>query len=182
MNFDQYLAHFESILESTSPLPPYDDAQYMNFVKLNWSRMQRWLKNAEVSKEASIALNNIKGKQKWILITEPWCGDAAHSVPLIALMSQINPNITLEIQLRDTDSEIEKYLTNGGKSIPKLIIRDEQGIDQATWGPRPVACQQIYKESIDSGISHDDLILILQKWYNMDKGVSIQQEIMELVS
>lgn len=182
MNFAQYLAHFESILESTSTLPPYDDAQYINFVKLNWSRMQRWLKNAEVSKVASIALNNIIGKQKWILITEPWCGDAAHSVPLIALMSQINPNITLEIQLRDTDSEIEKYLTNGGKSIPKLIIRDEQDIDLATWGPRPVACQQIYKESTESGITHDDLILILQKWYNKDKGVSIQQEILELFS
>ena len=71
-------------------------------------------------------------------VTEPmrWgrlflCGDAAHIVPIIYLMSRLNNNITLRIQLRDSGSEIEKYLTNGTKSIPMLIVRDENNKDLA---------------------------------------------------
>lgn len=181
MDFKEYITHFEGIIANDSPAEPYNDPDFMEYAKLNWSRMNRWLKNGAVSDEASQKIKNITDKQKWVLITEPWCGDAAHSVPFIAKMAEQNPHIELEIQLRDSGSEIDSYLTNGGKSIPKLIIRDTAGNDLNVWGPRPSSCQDIYNKSKAEGLEMDDLKVTLQKWYNEDKGKVVQQEITSLI-
>ncbi|HRO76606.1 MAG TPA: thioredoxin family protein [Crocinitomicaceae bacterium] len=176
MNFKEYITYFESVLNAETPIAPYDDASYLDYAKLNWSRMNRWLKNGKLHAETIEKLQNINEKQTWVLISEPWCGDAAHLVPFIALMSEQNPNITLEIQLRDSGSEIDNYLTNGGKSIPKLIIRNENGQDLHVWGPRPVACQAYFDELKEKEMSFEELKVELQKWYNADKGNAIQEE------
>lgn len=180
MDFNTYIEHFESILHASTPTPPYDNAEHMEFTKLNWSRTSRWLKNGVLTEETLAKLSTIKN-QKWILIAEPWCGDAAHSVPFIALMAKANSTIELEIQLRDSGSEIDNYLTNGGKSIPKLIIRDQNGKDLAVWGPRPKDCQAEFNRLKETGMAYDDLKIELQKWYNTDKGATIQKEILALI-
>ncbi len=183
MNFDQYLSYFESLITSKELLPPpYDNPDYLNYTNLNWSRMNRWLKNGKFNDSLKQAIQSINEHQNWVLITEPWCGDAAHIVPFIALLSKLNERITLEIQLRDTDSEIDKYLTRGGKSIPIFILRDTTGKDRAVWGPRPEACQKVFEAQVAANADHDTRILVLQKWYNQDKGVSLQQELLSLFS
>lgn len=181
MEFDKYLAYFEEIVESNNPPAPYDEPDYMEYARLNWSRMNRWLKRGQINEETTQKLQSIEGKQKWVLITEPWCGDAAHSVPFIAMMAEKNPNIELEIQLRDSDSEIDNYLTNGGKSIPKLVIRDENGKDITTWGPRPTASQDFFLGLKEKGIDMDEVKAELQKWYNTDKGQAIQEDFLFLI-
>lgn len=182
MNFHQYIEHFEGIINSESPQAPYDDPHYMDYAKLNWSRTNRWLKNGILTDETKNALKNISGKQKWVLISEPWCGDAAHSVPFIGLIAQECDNIELEIQLRDSNSEIDNYLTNGGKSIPILIIRDANNKDITVWGPRPANFQADFLRLKESGVPMDDIKAELQKWYNADKGQTIQREIIAALS
>ena len=182
MNFKQYITHFESVMSSQEVLPPYDNPDYMDYTKLNWSRMNRWLKNGKINEALKQAIQSLDEPQDWVLITEPWCGDAAHIVPFIALLSGLNEKITLEIQLRDTDSEIENYLTRGGKSIPKLIIRDTSGDDKVVWGPRPEPCHRVFEAQVAANADHDTLVLALQKWYNQDKGATLQQELLSLLS
>lgn len=182
MTFQQYLEYFEQILNSPKPEAPYDQEDYFNYTKLNWSRMNRWLKKGEILPEASAKIKAITVSQQWILITEPWCGDAAHVVPFIKMMSDLNPAIQLDIELRDSEpNRIESYLTNGGKSIPKLIIRDLSGNDLAVWGPRPVACQVLFDELKAKNTDFETLKIELQNWYNEHHGVEIQKEISELV-
>ncbi|UIR56146.1 thioredoxin family protein [Sphingobacterium sp. SRCM116780] len=183
MKFEEYIAYFESILADPSQYQAYQDEEYLNFTKLNWSRMNRWLKKFEPTTEASSFINRIQTKQHWILITEPWCGDAAHSVPVIYQMVKNNPNIELDIQLRDAEPFlIDQYLTNGGKSIPKLIIRDEQGQDIAVWGPRPQGCADLFLKMKEQGAEFNEIKEEIQKWYNQDKGVAIQQELVQILS
>lgn len=183
MNFSEYQQQFDLILNEQNPQPPYNDEHYLEYTKLNASRQFRWLKKGVLSDDTKLTIQSIQEKQTWVLITEHWCGDAAHSVPFIYLMSELNPNITLRIQLRDSaESEIEKYLTNGGKSIPKLIVRDIAGNDLHVWGPRPHACQVIFDELKQQNATFEDQKIALQKWYNEDKGVSVQQEICDLLS
>ncbi len=181
MNFKEYITHFEDVITTDSPKEPYNDPDFLDYAKLNWSRMNRWLKNGVIEDETTQKIKNVAGKQKWVLITEPWCGDAAHLVPFIEKMAELNPNIELEIQLRDNGSEIDNYLTNGGKSIPKLIIRDTEGKDLKVWGPRPVSCQDYFNQGKAEGLEHDDLKIALQKWYNEDKGKTVQKEIAALI-
>lgn len=181
MTFEAYLSYFEQVLANPTEYPTYADPEYFNYTKLNWSRMNRWLKRFEPNEETKLLLANLTEKQTWILITEPWCGDAAHAVPQIHEVVKGNPNIVLDIQLRDEEPFlIDSYLTDGGKSIPKLIIRDESGSDIATWGPRPDALQQIFVKMKEEGRSFEEIKEYFQKWYNADKGTALQLELIAL--
>lgn len=178
MNFQQYQTLFQEILSNPDPIAPYDNADYLDYTKLNWSRQQRWLKTGVLDPVLSKAIADIKKPQQWIVITEPWCGDAAHTVPFIHMLTELNPLITASYQLRDAEPFlIEQYLTNGGKAIPKLIIRDEAGNDLVNWGPRPAACQEVYSMLTAEKADFERVKTELQKWYNQDKGVSFQQEL-----
>lgn len=181
MKWTEYNNYFEEILQNTNPKAPYDNPDFLDYTKMNQTRNKRWMKHGEIIPSIIETVGKIAKAQHWILITEPWCGDAAHSVPFINLISELNDNIQLEIQLRDSNSEIEKYLTNGGKSIPILVIRNENGKDLAVWGPRPAACQLIFNELKLAGAEFSELKIGLQNWYNNDGGVGLQEELNELL-
>lgn len=182
MDFLTYLAKFEEILNNTTPEEPYTDPDFLAYAKLNFSRSKRWLKTGKLNAETISAIKSIKEEQTWIVITEPWCGDAAHSVPFIEMMAQENPLITTTYELRDAEPHrIEAYLTNGSKSIPKLIIQDKNGAELSLWGPRPEGCQLFFQESVTDKTDLNKVKETIQIWYNQDKGQAIQQEIMQLV-
>lgn len=182
MGFKEYLDLFEKILNGSVTTPPYDDPHYIEYTKLNFSRQNRWLKTGKLNDELVNIIQGIKEPMTWILITEPWCGDASHSVPFIGMLSELNDLIDLKIQLRDAeDSEISNYLTNGSKSIPKLIARNSEGKDVFTWGPRTNACQELYTKLKAEQLPFDDLKKALQEWYNKDKGELLQEELISLL-
>lgn len=178
MTFEEYQQYFESILNKTEPPAPYNDDDYLSYAKLNWSRSKRWLKTGILSEQFSTIVKGIRQTQKWIVITEPWCGDAAHSVPFIVMAAALNPLIKLDIELRDqAPYRIDQYLTNGGKSIPKLIIKNEGDLDIATWGPRPEDCQQLYYKLQAEAADFETAKIALQEWYNKNNGMDIQREL-----
>ncbi len=180
MNFTDYSQLFRTILTAEKPEAPYDDEHYINYVKLNESRQNRWLKKGVLSPELVETVKSISTPQSWIIITEPWCGDASHNVPFLVLMAELNPLITLDIQLRDSEPFlIEHYLTNGGKSIPKLVIRDEQGDDLFVWGPRPEEAQALFLKLKEENADFEQQKIALQEWYNENKGVALQNELNE---
>lgn len=183
MTFEEYLNYFEQIILNPEQYPVYQDENYYNYSKLNWSRTNRWLNKFEPNDELKALISSIQEPQTWIIITEPWCGDAAHSVPQLINMVENNANIKVDIQLRDEEPfVIENYLTNGGKSIPKLIIRDANNNDLAVWGPRPQKLQELYLFWKEEGVEFNAMKESLQKWYNEDKGVEIQNDIIKLLS
>ncbi|MFN6083734.1 MAG: thioredoxin family protein, partial [Fluviicola sp.] len=77
---------------------------------------------------------------------------------------------------------INSYLTNGSKSIPKLIIRNALGEDLAVWGPRPEKTRLFIEELKVKELSIDELKIELQTWYNNDKGHEILKELVGLIS
>lgn len=116
------------------------------------------------------------------MITEHWCGDAAHSLPFIYKMTELNDHIELKMVLRDTPPfMIDNYLTNGGKSIPKVVIRNADEEDLYTWGPRPKEAQELYQKLVENKADFETMKVELQKWYNADKGKSIQQEFISML-
>lgn len=183
MNFTDYHQEFDAILAGKNTDKPYDDEHFVEYVKLNHSRQNRWLKKGILSIETISTIQSITNKQTWVLITEPWCGDAAHNVPFIVKMAELNSNIQLVIQYRDgKNSEIDNYLTNGGKSIPILIIRNESDEDLFIWGPRPEACQLLFHNLKADNFTIDEQKIGLQQWYNENQGMAIQEEIISMLS
>lgn len=177
-----YLTLIEKLLSENKTTGTNHSEFYLNYTKLNLQRMQRWLKTADLSSEVIEVISNIKTKQHWVILTEAWCGDAAHSLPIIYKMSALNPLIQFAWKLRDENEELmNKYLTNGGKSIPKLIVYDDKGNELFNWGPRPSALQETYLQLKKEAKSFDDINLVLQKFYNDDKGKSVQKEIVTML-
>ncbi len=178
INWYEYLSSFEDILNRKLTKKPYDNEAYIEYVKLNKSRMNRWLRTGLLKGSTQQTIEKIREVQNWYIITEPWCGDAAHSVPFIYLLSELNQNIKLTLILRDSEPEwIERYLTNGSRSIPKLIVRNNYDEDLFTWGPRPKECQLLISELKKQHISDEDIKTRAQEWYNKNKGISLQEEI-----
>jgi len=155
----------------------------INYTKLNFSRNKRLDKTIQLSGEQKKFFEDIKEKQTWLVITEPWCGDAAQSLPFINKIVEISENIELKIVLRDENPELmDAFLTKGSRSIPKLIILDKnlQLIQQ--WGPRSKAATRVVNDYIlEHGQIEDQLKTDLQIWYNKNKGEAILEDIQDLL-
>ncbi|MNQ38049.1 hypothetical protein D3C85_516120 [compost metagenome] len=180
MNYISYKQLFDEILNIPKPAAPYKDTIYLDYAKLNRSRMKRWNKQLSLDADLVSHLKKIKSPQHWIIITEPWCGDAAHIVPFLIRMTEQNEYLTYDIQLRDTEPFlIESYLTNNSKSIPKLIVRDEKGNDLFIWGPRPKQAQELIDKMKAVNADFETSKIALQNWYNEDKGISLNSELIQ---
>ncbi len=108
-----------------------------DYRKLNFQRSSRLEKTFVPSEETRQIFSNIIKKQKWILITESWCGDSAQNLPIIAKLAELNSLIDFKIVLRDSNLDfMDLYLTNGGRAIPKLIVFDENDNELFRWGPQ----------------------------------------------
>ncbi|MBF4486572.1 MULTISPECIES: thioredoxin family protein [unclassified Flavobacterium] len=156
-----------------------------NYSKLNDARMSRLDKTIKLTDEIVFKLENLDHGYIWLVISEGWCGDAAQILPIINKMALAsNKKIDLRIVLRDENEELmSQYLTNGGKAIPKVIvICKEAGIVRADWGPRPKGASELitnYKKEF--GVLDEKIKTDLQLWYLADKGVSVQEELMQII-
>lgn len=156
----------------------------VNYTKLNEARLHRLDKTMQVIDDVKTFLENLKKEYTWLVISESWCGDAAQILPILHKMAQISKKIELRIVLRDDNQDLMNlFLTNGTKSIPKLIILDkETGEVMSDFGPRPIDAKQLvvdYKATY--GIIDETAKIELQKWYLNDKGISTQKEIIALM-
>ena len=99
-------------------------------------------------------------------------------------MEVLSDNIDFKIVLRDQNEDLmNQFLTNGGKSIPKLIILDSETFQVlGDWGPRPKEAFDLVKNYKEKhGILDETIKTELQMWYLHDKGLSTQKELLEMM-
>ena len=156
-----------------------------HYSELNEARMHRLDKTIKITEENSPKLKTLNKSYLWIVLTESWCGDAAQILPVLnKMVLEANQKIELKLALRDENEEVmNHFLTNKAKAIPKLIIIDKAtGSVVGDWGPRPQGAIDLiesYKEKF--GIIDETAKTELQLWYLHDKGVSTQNEIIQLL-
>lgn len=157
---------------------------YINYTKLNESRMHRLDKTLQVIDEVKLCLENLQKEYIWLVLVETWCGDAAQVLPVVNKMAHVSDKIDLKILLRDENEDLMNlFLTNDTKSIPKLIIIDKETNDVvADFGPRPIGAKQLILDyKAIHGFVDETAKIELQKWYLNDKGISTQKEIIALM-
>lgn len=156
-----------------------------HYSELNETRMHRLDKTMKITEANSAKLKTLNKSYLWIVLTESWCGDAAQIVPILNKMAlEANQKIELKLVLRDENEDLmNHFLTNKGKAIPKLIIIDKAtGSVVGDWGPRPQGAIDLiesYKGKF--GVIGETAKTELQLWYLHDKGVSTQNEIIQLL-
>lgn len=183
-SYEQYMNLSEELVEQKRTTGLSQSESLIEYTKLNYFRMARVDKTMVIKNNVKELLSSIDEKKYWILITEAWCGDAAQIVPIIGRLSELNKNIELLIVLRDENPEImDKYLTNGARSIPMLISLNQNFEEEWHWGPRPRPAQAMVIENKEThALSFDEMKKKLQLWYADDKTNTTQQEIAKLVN
>lgn len=158
---------------------------FIHYTELNLQRMHRLDKTIMVLPSVETQIKGITVPQTWLVLTEPWCGDAAQSLPVMNALARLNPLITLRLLLRDENPELmDRYLTNGvSRSIPKLIGLEALTLEELfTWGSRPAVLKEEFYKMKTAGIEYHQIKEELQRWYNKDRTISIQQELAALAS
>ena len=181
--YQEYRDLVANLLAEGKSTGPEQSDYILNYSKLNNSRMKRLDKTTKISDETIQEIQKLATPQTWLVLTEGWCGDAAQNLPVIHKMAELNKNINLKLVLREENLELmDLFLTNGGRSIPKLIALDKDNNVIDTWGPRPNIATKMasdYKEthgSLDAQFKE-----FLQVWYNKDKGLSTQEDFVALI-
>lgn len=183
LNYESFIDLTERILKADKHLPPYDQSFYRTYTEANHRRRIKILNNTELNKKLYNELTEGIDQWTWVVIDEPWCGDASFIVPLfrsmeIASMGDIN----LKIYLRDENPEImEQYLTNNGKSIPILICLDKNLKELGTWGPRPQPLQKLIESWKPENIDLNEKIKRVHRWYQKDNGITLQKEFIDKI-
>ncbi len=155
-----------------------------NYTQLNDRRMKRWDRTLKFNAEALDQISKVNRKITWLVLTESWCGDAAPALPVMHKISELNASIDLKVILRDEHHDLmQRFLTSGGMSIPKLILWDEEKQEvRGDWGPSP---KPVAKLVADHKAKHGKLLPEIkeeiQLWYNKDKGQTILKELTSLL-
>lgn len=117
--------------------------------------------------------------RKLLVIAEDWCGDASNTVPILAKLVSQAPGLELRVVLRDENPELmDRYLTNGARSIPIVVALSDRFEEIGHWGPRP-AQLQAWVMANRATIPKAELYPQVRKWYARDRGESTLREVLE---
>ncbi|NNK87826.1 MAG: thioredoxin family protein [Flavobacteriaceae bacterium] len=185
MTYNQYRGLIDRFSDLGRTTGPDQTESLVDYTRLNARRFKRWEKTLRLVHEMEALDTLTLPEMDWLVITESWCGDAAHIMPVMRSLADGIPGTDLSIVLRDENPELmDQFLTNGARSIPKLIARKKENGDILfTYGPRPSEATRMvesYKEQHDS--LSDKFKEDLQRWYNKDKGKTTASDLLGLLS
>jgi hypothetical protein len=184
ISYIDYRALVRDLLAEGKSTGPEQSEDLTNYSLLNDRRMKRLDKTIKISEETIQEFQKVSAPQTWLVITEGWCGDAAQNLPVLNKIATASDYIDLKVVLRDENLALmDLFLTNGGRSIPKLIALDKDNNVIDSWGPRPTIATKMvadYKEK--NGVLDPEFKQDLQVWYNKDKGQSIQEDFVSLAT
>ena len=158
--------------------------EMLHYTKMNVQRMKRVEKTTTLNEGLIGAIENVKLRYNFLVITEGWCGDAAQIVPVIDKVVSARPDkFTLRLVLRDKNIPlIDAHLTNGGRAIPVLLVLNEnKELILPKWGPRPVLLQSLLAEWKKEYTDQLQIATLLHGWYAKDKTQTTQAELLGLL-
>lgn len=184
ISYEDYRTLVRDLVEKGSTSGLEKTEALINYTMLNDRRMKRWDKTIKLSEEIKERIASFNGNVTWLVITESWCGDAAHVIPVLNKISEQSKNINLKLVFRDENPELmDQFLTNGGRAIAKLIMIDNATHEVLnTFGPRPSeATKMVVDYKTEHGILTPEFKEELQVWYNKNKGLNIVEDVLAML-
>lgn len=184
MTYAEYRTLIDKLLAENKTTGTVQSEDYINYAKLNQSRMERIEKTLEVSEETKYSVSQLRKNYFLLILAEGWCGDAAQNIPAIQKIAETTPKLEVRILLRDENLELmDLFLTNGTRSIPKVLVVEKVSLQVvAEWGPRPAPAQQVMLDMKAKNASSEEKSKAIHVWYAMDKSQTLQKEFIHLFS
>ena len=137
---------------------------------------------ARVPDDAVERLAALPGRWHLLVIVEDWCGDAVNTVPFLARLAELAPNADLRVVSRDENPDLMgAHLTNGTRSIPVVMVLDEDYEEAGWWGPRPSALQQWVTDE-GMRLEQGERYRRVRTWYARDRGRTTASEVIDVVA
>jgi hypothetical protein len=179
MSYGEYRKMIENLLAKGKTTGPNQSEAMTEYTRKNVRRMNRVGKETKLNDSLKKKLKALDTPMIWLVLTEGWCGDAAQNIPVLNKMADASPHVKLKLILRDEHTDImDQYLTNGGRSIPKLVCLHGETLEElGTWGPRPGDFQEkamAWKD--DPEISKKEWAGKLHAWYEDDETQTLQAD------
>jgi hypothetical protein len=165
----------------TDGLPP-EQADLIAYTRLNLHRTLRLERTWLPSPELSAQMKRLDRPQTWLVISEPWCGDSAQCLPCVMVTARLNPLVRLRVLPRDDHPAVmDRFLTDGKRSVPILAAFDEAGGELFRWGPRPAAAQVVVDAARREGVEKIVLLERLHLFYGRDRGRALDAELVAVL-
>jgi hypothetical protein len=117
-------------------------------------------------------------RRRLLVIAEGWCGDASSTIPIVARFADAVPGMELRLVRRDEyPAVMDRYLTNGARAIPIVIVLDESFRALGHWGPRPAELQAWVMEN-RLRVPTAELYPQVRRWYARDRGETTLREVL----
>ena len=124
---------------------------------------------------------SVPGDWHIVALTEDWCGDAVNTLPVVARLAE-EAGWDMRAFGRDENPDLmDAHLTNGrSRSIPVVIVYDENFREVGWWGPRP---SEIQAWVMDEGLSmtSPERYKVVRRWYARDRGRSTLEELLAVL-
>jgi Thioredoxin len=143
-----------------------------------WAGMERI---AHVPEWAIAAVRASGEKFNLLVLAEDWCGDGSSTIPYLAKLATLTKAIEVRVLRRDEHPVVmDRYLTNGTRAIPIVIVLNRRLEELGHWGPRPRALQEwVQRERAATGMKPP--FPQIRRWYARDKGESALREVLDLL-
>jgi len=181
VSYTDYLYHSEQKIKELQQSSSEEDRRFLEYYQLGLTRMHRVGKTYRPDEKQLKRFSEKGFRGKILIISEGWCGDAAMIVPVV---HRFFGDECVRMVYRDENEElISQYLTNGGKSIPIVLILDQEENVTSHWGPRPAHGMELLKKYKNSPQTYtaDDFHNELQVYYTKNKGLDIVEEILDMI-
>jgi hypothetical protein len=183
MSYAMYRSTISDLLQRGLTTGNHQNPEMLDYARLNDHRMDRIEKRFQMLPSLQATLNGLNESLHWLVLSEGWCGDAAQNLPALEKIAEhSHGKIHLRVLLRDEHTELmDQWLTDGGRSIPKLIQLNAAFEATGTWGPRPAEAQVMVVAAIAAGEDHHLYAERVHKWYAHNNSADLQGEILELL-
>jgi hypothetical protein len=135
-----------------------------------------------VPDDVAAAARALAGRWHLVALSEDWCGDAVNTLPVVARLAE-SVGWDLRVVSRDANPDLmDAHLTNGrSRSIPVVIVYDEDFREVGWWGPRP---GEIQKWVLSEGLAmpSPERYKVVRRWYAEDKGRTTLRELLEVLA
>lgn len=121
-------------------------------------------------------------ERKLLALVEDWCVDTSSTIPVLARWTEAVPRLSLRLLRRDEHPALmERYLTNGSRSIPIVLVLDREFHEVARWGPYPVPLAEWVREHKPPALLKAEFVKGKRAWYARDRGETTLREIVQAV-
>jgi hypothetical protein len=162
-----------------------DGMTYAQFLRTAKDYVELWRGNYEraaVPPEVAARARAIPGRWHLLALSADWCIDATSPIPALARLADAVPALDLRVLDRDQHLALmDEHLTGGtARSIPVVILLDDELGERAWWGPRPGPLQAWFKgegQALEKGERYRQS----RQWFARDRGRTTLEEVVGMI-